>query len=107
MMCRRMKLKHMILVSRYSMSGSLVEPVVPAKADELAADSLDSSVITVCTLLQRNRLDSARMHRLFHKLKFGRTEAPGLKSRIMEGWKSIDGSIEGWKLVNGSMEVRP
>ena len=39
--------------------------------------------------------------------KFGRTEAPGLKSRIMEGWKSIDGSIEGWKLVDGSMEVRP
>ena len=40
-------------------------------------------------------------------LKLGRTEAPGLKSRIMEGWKSIDGSIEGWKLVDGSMEVRP
>ena len=36
--------------------------------------------------------------------KFGRMEAPGLKSRIMEGWKSIDGSIEGWKFVcNGRM----
>ena len=39
--------------------------------------------------------------------KFGSIEAPGLKSRIMEGWKSIDGSIEGLKLVDGSMEVYP
>ena len=62
------------------------------------------------TAAKKTGLDSVRMLRLLHKsagLKFGRTEAPGLKSRIMEGRKSIDGSIEGWKLVDGSMEVRP
>ena len=62
------------------------------------------------TAAKKTGLDSAHMRRLLHQLvglKFGRTEAPGLKSGIMEGWKSIDGNIEGWKLVNGSMEVCP
>ena len=94
------------------MSDSFVEPVVPAEADALAADPLDNSVITVCTSCCKKPVWTLRAcsDYYIHKslgLKFGRTEAPGLKSRIMDGWKSIDGSIEGWKLVNGSMEVRP